>query len=116
MSRRLVRGEVLVVVPDRDDCRAVFETLDGYEFDAIYTAKDFSEAHAFLAGAPRLDAVLLEFRGDAADAIGFCRALRIAGVGAPVIGIARPEDLASRWRIEGEPVSVVDWLRSLVIG
>jgi len=116
VSRRLVRGEVLVVVPDRDDCRAVFETLDGYEFDAIYTAKDFSEAHAFLAGAPRLDAVLLEFRGDAADAIGFCRTLRIAGVGAPVIGIARPEDLASRWRIEGEPESVVDWLRSPVIG
>lgn len=116
MSRRLVRGEVLVVVPDRVDCRAVFDALDGYEFDAIYTAKDFSEAHGFLAGSPRLDAVLLEFRGDAADAIGFCRALRTAGVGAPVIGIARPEDLASRWRIEDEPEAVVDWLRSPVIG
>ena len=116
MSRRLIRGAVLVVVLNRDDRRALFETLDAYEFDAIYTAKDFAQAHAFLAQAPRLDAVLLEFRGDAADAVGFCRALRASGSMAPVVGVATAEDLAHRWRIEDEPESVADWLRSPVIG
>jgi diguanylate cyclase (GGDEF)-like protein/PAS domain S-box-containing protein len=116
MSRRLIRGAVLVVVLNREDRRALFETLDAYEFDAIYTAKDFAQAHAFLAQSPRLDAVLLEFRGDAADAVGFCRALRAAGSAAPVLGIATAADLQQRWTIDNEPEAVSDWLRSPVLG
>jgi diguanylate cyclase (GGDEF)-like protein len=116
VSRRLIRGAVLVVVLNRDDRRALFETLDAYEFDAIYTAKDFAQAHAFIAQAPRIDAVLLEFRGEAANALGFCAALRAAGNLAPVIGIATAGDLTTRWRIEEEPSAVADWLRSPVLG
>ncbi len=116
MNRRLIRGAVLVVVSNREDRRALFETLDCYEFDAIYTAKDFAQAHTFLAQAPRLDAVLLEFRGEATDALAFCRALRASGSPVPVVGIADAADLASRWRFEDEPEDVVDWLRSPVLG
>lgn len=116
MTRRLIRGAVLVVVLNREDRRALFETLDGYEFDAIYTAKDFAQAHAFLAQAPRLDAVLLEFQGEAAEAVAFCKALRGSGSAAPVVGVATAADLATRWRIEDEPDVVADWLRSPVLG
>ncbi|MCE3001421.1 MAG: EAL domain-containing protein [Xanthomonadaceae bacterium] len=116
MTRRLIRGSVLVVVLNREDRRALFETLDGYEFDAIYTAKDFAQAHAFLAQAPRLDAVLLEFQGEAVEAVAFCKALRGSGSAAPVVGVATAADLATRWRIEDEPDVVADWLRSPVLG
>ena len=61
MASEALRGAVLIVVMNRDDRRALFETLDAYEFDAIYTAKDFAQAHAFLRQDPRLDAILLEF-------------------------------------------------------
>ena len=71
MASETLRGAVLIVVMNRDDRRALFETLDVYEFDAIYTAKDFAQAHAFLRQDPRLDAVLLEFAGDAREALAF---------------------------------------------
>jgi len=116
MSRRLIRGAVLVVVLNRDDRRALFDTLDSYEFDAIYTAKNFVQAHAFLAQSPRLDAVLLEFRGEANDALALCRVLRESGSRVPVLGIADAADLADRWRFEDEPIEVTDWLRSPVLG
>ncbi len=116
MTRRLIRGAILVVVLNRDDRRALFETLDAYEFDAIYTAKDFEQAHAFLRQAPRLDAVLLEFRGEAGDALAFCRALREAGNHVPVVGIATAEELTERWRFEDEPDAINDWLRSPILG
>jgi diguanylate cyclase (GGDEF)-like protein len=118
MTRPLIRGSLLIVVTDRDDRRALFEVFDTYEFDAIFTAKDFAQAHAFLEQEPRVDVVLLEFRDDARDALAFCTALRARTQGPPipVIGIAPAEDLRSRWTWEDEPDVVADWLRSPVIG
>ena len=51
MASETLRGAVLIVVMNRDDRRALFETLDVYEFDAIYTAKDFAQEVAEMAAA-----------------------------------------------------------------
>lgn len=118
MTRGLIRGSLLIVVTDRDDQRALFQVFDTYEFDAIFTAKDFAQAHAFLEQESRVDVVLLEFRDDAKDALAFCTALRarVKGPPVPVIGIAPADDLRNRWTWEDEPDVVSDWLRSPVIG
>ncbi len=107
---------MLVVVMNRDDRRTLFETLDAYEFDAIHTAKDFAQAHAFLRQAPRIDVVVLEFGDVDRDALEFCRALERMASPPPVIGVTRPEHLVERWSWENEPGSVADWLRSPLLG
>ena len=56
-------GAVLIVVTHREDRRVLFDALDGQDFDAVYTAKDFAQAHAFLSQDPDIDAVLVEFVG-----------------------------------------------------
>jgi len=117
MASEALRGAVLIVVMNRDDRRALFETLDVYEFDAIYTAKDFAQAHAFLRQDPRLDAVLLEFAGDAREALAFrAEIAQQAGRKLPVIGIASAEDLERRWGWMHAPDLVADWIRTPVIG
>ena len=40
------QGSVLIVTTHRDDRRVLFDTLDGQNFDAIYTAKDLQQALA----------------------------------------------------------------------
>ncbi|HET9483031.1 MAG TPA: diguanylate cyclase, partial [Xanthomonadales bacterium] len=111
------RGAVLIVVMNRDDRRALFETLDAHEFDAIYTAKDFAQAGAFLKQEARIDALLLEFAGDAKEALALCEQLaqnkRHASV--LVIGIASDEDLKARWGWGRGPAQVKDWIRSPVL-
>ncbi len=111
------RGSVLIVVMDRDDRRVLFETLDKFEFEAIYTAKDFAQAHAFLKQDPRIDAVLLEFAGAANEALAFCTAMNADAKlrKTPVIGIATVEELKTRWGWNRSPAGVVDWIRSPVL-
>ena len=117
MASEALRGAVLIVVMNRDDRRALFETLDAYEFDAIYTAKDFAQAHAFLRQDPRLDAILLEFQGDAREALAFrAEIAQQTGRKLPVIGIASAEDLERRWGWMHAPDLVSDWIRTPVIG
>jgi diguanylate cyclase (GGDEF)-like protein/PAS domain S-box-containing protein len=111
-----VNGAVLIVATNRDDRRYLFEALDTQEFDAIYTAKDISQARTFLAQEPHIDLVLLEFLGRAADAISFCSELQRYRVDAPVpiIGIfaSRPaEQLGTDVSL---PAGVVDWISSPV--
>ncbi|HJU40948.1 MAG TPA: hypothetical protein VJ724_15355, partial [Tahibacter sp.] len=68
-------GSVLIVATNRDDRRVLFDTLDGQNFDAIYTAKDLSQALAFLNQDPDIDVVLIEFIGDAKESVAFCMQL-----------------------------------------
>ncbi len=113
-----VRGAVLIVVMNRDDRRTLFDTLDSHEFDAIYTAKDFEQAHAFLKQGPRLDLVVLEFQGEAREAQEFCATVESTREPGklPVIGVAGAEDLERRWGWTRAPAAVCDWLRSPVLG
>jgi diguanylate cyclase (GGDEF)-like protein/PAS domain S-box-containing protein len=117
MARPLIRGAVLVVVMNRDDRRVLFETLDAYAFEEIYTATTFAQAQVFLSQAARIDLVLLEFAGDGQDALAFCRLLTQPGAEpVPVIGIAPTAMLQDRWSWENEPTAVIDWLRSPLLG
>jgi diguanylate cyclase (GGDEF)-like protein/PAS domain S-box-containing protein len=115
MVRELTRGAVLVVVMNRDERRMLFELLDGYEFDAIYTAKDFAQARALLRQDNRLDCVLLEFSGDGSEAIALCEMLGANDQPPPVIGMASTDALRERWLWEAAPDVVVDWLRTPLV-
>ena len=80
----------MIVTTQRDDRRVLFDTLDAQNFEAVYTAKDLPQALAFLQQDPQIDVVVMEFLGDAREAVAFCTQLkgdaRLARV--PVIGIA----------------------------
>ena len=109
-------GSVLIVTTQRDDRRVLFDTLDAQNFDAVYTAKDLPQALAFLTQDPQIDAVVMEFLGDAREAVAFCTQLkgdaRLAKV--PVIGIVSADASQRRWDWNRAPPGVVEWLRSPV--
>jgi diguanylate cyclase (GGDEF)-like protein/PAS domain S-box-containing protein len=110
------RGGVLIVASDRDDRRELFDTLDAQGFEAIYSAKDFLQARGFLEQNPRLDLFLVEFHGDAQDALAFCAELqqRPATSQVPVIGILGRKRGSLRWSSGNKPVGVIDWIGSPV--
>jgi diguanylate cyclase (GGDEF)-like protein/PAS domain S-box-containing protein len=110
-------GAVLIAVMNREDRRALFDTFDRYDFDAIYTAKDFAQAGAFLKQEARIDAILLEFAGEAVEAHALCEQVaqdkRLAKV--LIVGLASDEDLRARYGWGRGPAQVKDWIRSPVL-
>ena len=69
-------GSVLIVTTHRDDRRVLFDTLDAQNFEAVYTAKDLPQALAFLEQDPQIDVVVMEFLGEAREAVAFCTQLK----------------------------------------
>lgn len=110
-------GAVLIVAADRDDRRLLFDALDAQGFDAIYSARDLAQARAFLEQDPQIDLVLLEFRGEGADALAFCGELRQyhPSLPVPVIGLLGGQVGATAWRRGGKPPGVVDWIALPVV-
>ncbi|HST26747.1 MAG TPA: EAL domain-containing protein [Rudaea sp.] len=110
------QSSVLIVTTHRDDRRVLFDTLDAQNFEAVYTAKDLPQALAFLKQDPQIDVVVMEFLGEAREAVAFCTQLkgdvRLAKV--PVIGIAAADTAQRHWDWSRAPAGVVDWLRSPV--
>ncbi|HET9031279.1 MAG TPA: hypothetical protein VFN25_00075, partial [Dokdonella sp.] len=107
-------GAVLIVATNREDRRFLFEALDTQEFDAIYTAKDIGQARTFLVQEPQIDLILLEFLGDATDAVAFCNELQHHRSKVPVIGIF-DSDTAAIWPAHRSlPSALVDRLSSPV--
>ncbi len=111
-----INGSVLIIATDRDDRRSLFEALDTQEFDALYTAKDIDQARTFLAQDPQIDLILLEFLGEAPDAIAFCNELRgqQGKPAIPVIGILDSKTSAIWTSLQPLPSAVVDQLSSPV--
>ncbi|MBS0556979.1 MAG: EAL domain-containing protein [Proteobacteria bacterium] len=109
-------GSVLIVTTQRDDRRVLFDALDAQNFEAVYTAKDLPQALSFLKQDPQIDVVVMEFLGEAREAVAFCTQLkgdpRLAQV--PVIGIAAADAAQRQWDWSRAPVGVVEWLRSPV--
>ena len=109
-------SSVLIVTTQRDDRRVLFETLDGQDFGAVYTAKDLAQALTFLQQDPKIDVVVLEFLGEAKDAVAFCARMKkepkLAKV--PVIGIAAADAAQRQWGWHKAPAGVIDWMRSPV--
>jgi len=116
MGSQDTHSSILLVTTQRDDRRVLFETLDGQDFGAVYTAKDLAQALAFLQQDPKIDVVVLEFLGEAKDAAAFCAHLKkeskLSRV--PVIGITATEPAQRHWGWHKSPPGVVDWMRSPV--
>ena len=110
------QSSVLIVTTQRDDRRVLFDTLDAQNFEAVYTAKDLPQALSFLQQDPKIDVVVMEFVGDAREAVAFCTQLkgdpRLAEV--PVIGIAAADPAQRTWDWGHSPPGVVEWMRSPV--
>ncbi len=66
---------VLIVAGNREDRRVLFDSFDGADFEAIYTARDVPQAHALLAQDPELALIFVEFVEPYAEAEGLCRLL-----------------------------------------
>ncbi len=66
---------VLIVASNRDDRRVLFDSFDGAEFEAIYTARDVVQAHSLLAQEPDLAMIFVEFLEPYAETEGLCRLL-----------------------------------------
>lgn len=75
MSDRPANAGVLIVASNRDDRRVLFDSFDGAEFEAIYTARDVAQVHALLAQEPELALIFVEFLDPYAEAEGLCRLL-----------------------------------------
>jgi len=111
-----VHSSILIVTTQREDRRVLFETLDAQDFDAVYTAKDLAQALAFLQQDPKIDVVVLEFLGEANEAVAFCAHLKkdakLAKV--PVIGISAADPTQRVWGWHKTPAGVIDWMHSPV--
>lgn len=116
MTEASKAGSLLIVASQRDDRRALFDALDGQEFEAIYTAKDVEQARTLLAQDPAVDLMLIDFVGEAREAVAFCTQLhgdsRYAKM--PLLGILAAEAEGRVWGFHRQPPGVVDWLRSPV--
>jgi diguanylate cyclase (GGDEF)-like protein len=75
MPETVHNAGVLIVASNRDDRRVLFDSFDGAEFEAIYTARDVAQAHALLAQDPELALIFVEFLDPYAEAEGLCRLL-----------------------------------------
>lgn len=69
------KAGVLIVASNREDRRILFDSFDGADFEAIYTARDVAQAHALLAQEPELALIFVEFLDPYAEAEGLCRLL-----------------------------------------
>jgi diguanylate cyclase (GGDEF)-like protein/PAS domain S-box-containing protein len=111
-----VSSSILIVTTHRDDRRVLFDTLEAQNFEAVYTAKDLPQALSFLEQDPKIDAVVMEFLGDAREAVAFCAQLkgdaRLSEV--PVIGITAADASQRQWDWSHAPAGVVEWVRSPV--
>jgi diguanylate cyclase (GGDEF)-like protein len=75
MNESATNAGVLIVASNREDRRVLFDSFDGADFEAIYTARDVAQAHALLAQEPELALIFVEFLDPYAEAEGLCRLL-----------------------------------------
>jgi diguanylate cyclase (GGDEF)-like protein/PAS domain S-box-containing protein len=107
------KGAVLVAVTDVEEQRALFRALEPGDFDAVYTAKDFTQARALLSEAMGLGALVVSFDGAAREAHELVAALRATPHGAEVtvVGIAGTTPDSQLWGFDHPVPGVDDWLR-----
>ncbi len=106
---------VLIVASNREDRRVLFDSFDGADFEAIYTARDVPQAHGLLAQEPDLALIFVEFLDPYAEAEGLCRLLAghprwrlIPRIGVLPAGALPPGSPG------GPNAPVVNWIRSPV--
>ncbi len=97
----------------REDRKRLFEVFDKQDFEAIYAANDFAQARSLLEQDASIAAVVLEFEGDADDALKFCSLLQeeFNSRDIPVVGLHGKTNSA-QWSWLNPPKNVRDWIRS----
>lgn len=106
--------KVLIVASGRDDRRGLFDALDSQGLAALHTARDAAQARQLLLERPRLDAVIIDFVGEARENVALCAHLR----GQPeyakvcILGILAQDPAQRAWGFQHTPPGVNEWLRS----
>lgn len=109
------RRRILIVSPDREDRRALFDALDKNGFRNALTARDTKQGREFLDADKDIGLIFLDLGPDSGDVAVFCS--RIAEQGAnrlPVIGILGPDADKARWSWDQLPPGVREVIRSPV--
>ncbi|HVB84120.1 MAG TPA: EAL domain-containing protein [Rhodanobacteraceae bacterium] len=100
---------LLIVAADRGERRILYDALEQAGFETLYTARDATQARALLAQIPALDLVLLEFSGEAGEAVTLCA--QLAGRQGPaVLGLLAGEAAQRVWGFHRAVPGVSDWL------
>ncbi len=109
---------VLIVASDRDDRRRLFDALDGQGLAALYTARDATQARKLLAENNGLQAVLIDFNGEARENVTLCGQLRSdpASAQARILGILSADPEQRTWGYLHVPPGLDDWVRSPIDG
>lgn len=115
MSELKRQAGVLIVASNRDDRRVLFDSFDGAEFEAIYTARDVAQAHGLLSQDPELALIFIEFLDPYAEAEGLCRLLaghprwrKVPRIGVLPVGALPPGSQG------GPDAPVACWIKSPV--
>ncbi len=105
---------ILVVTADRDDRRRLFDALDGFGVVALHTARDAGQARKLLDESAPVQAVIVEFHGEAHENVALCSHLREdpATAGTRILGIISADAGQRTWGYQNTPPGVDDWLRS----
>ncbi len=115
MSDANRKAGVLIVASNREDRRVLFDSFDGAEFEAIYTARDVVQAHGLLSQDPDLALIFVEFLDPYAEMEGLCRLLaghprwrKVPRIGVLPVGALPPGSQG------GPDAPVVSWIKSPV--
>ena len=100
---------LLIVAADRGERRVLYDALEQAGFEVLYTARDVTQARALLAQIPVLDLVLLEFNGEAGEAVSLCAQLA-RRQGPAVLGLLAGESAQRVWGFHRAVPGVSDWL------
>jgi diguanylate cyclase (GGDEF)-like protein/PAS domain S-box-containing protein len=107
---------VLIVAADRDDRRRLFDALDGQGLAALHTARDARQARSLLTEKPQLEAVIIDFTGEARENVALCAQLRGSPEYADIrmLGILAADPGQRSWGFQRSPPGLDGWLRSPV--
>lgn len=110
------RRRILIVSPDRDDRRQLFDALDRRGFSNALTAPDTDQARQFLEADRNIGLIFLDLGPHVGDIAAFCADLvpGYGSAGIPVIGILGSEGDGGRWDWDNLPPGVREIIRSPV--
>lgn len=110
------RRRILIVSPDRDDRRRLFDALDKHGFSNALTARDTDQAREFLGADRNIGLIFLDLGPETGDIAAFCADLvpDDGSTGIPIIGILGTGGNAGHWNWENLPPGVREVLRSPV--
>ncbi len=111
----MIGGGVLILSPSRDDRRVLFEVLDAAEVEAIYTAKNVTQALEFV-GQMALETMILDLSIKSADVKTLISQFRSMSTNGQILGILPVLDEKNTQQLTALGSLADDLLRSPVNG